>query len=182
MTNIQFLNKLIDKVTFKKVLINKHRQCYLSYGPDEYIWYINKGILLSERNTVDGIRIGTGIYSKGMILGLKSFYGDSNIINCVALTDSECYGFKTKEVVSVLYDDVDMMYHTLQLACQRFDFALNVVEIQSMKTVVERIDFLEKKLRDIANGEFLEISDNIIAEFLGVHPVSVSRARKQKFK
>lgn len=182
MNDEEFKSCIVSELKFKRVFFKTRTQILLPFGPHDYIWYLNSGIILSERLTSDGALLGTGIYGPGMLLGVTGLNGESDVINCKTVSDTELYRFRTDDMMQLFGDFPEIMLYVLRLVGRRFKFALDLVENSTIHTVNERVEFFENRLREIAGDEPVDISDGLVAEFLGIHPVSVSRARKHNLK
>lgn len=169
---------LKNTLPVKTVTLKRNSTFVLTYGPEDVLWGIDEGVIITEKNNSNGSLLGTGIYSKGMFIGVTAFNNDEGIITCRAIKRSTLTRFKTKEVVELLKRRPDLMLLMLKFLADRFRFFVNFLEMNSLHSTDERVEYFEKMLSQFNDTDILNISDTIIAEYLGMHPISVSRARK----
>jgi hypothetical protein len=140
------------------------------------MWVVEQGVIISERNSNGGSLIGTGIYSKGMIIGISGLNDINGIVMCKPLQNAVLLGYCQKDVLDLLSTNGDAAIFLLQFACARFYFLLHSLELNSLHDIDERIDELE----NILSGLKQNVPDTVLAEYLGIHPASIGRARKNK--
>ena len=179
MGDIALFETLKNSLNVKKLNLKRNTNFVVPFGPDDVIWGIDEGIILTERNNNNGTLLGTGIYSRGMLLGITALNGDEGIITCRAIKHSTLIRFKTNDVVDLLKSKPELMMQMIKFLAGRFRFMMNYLEMNSLHNTDERIEYFENMLSKFDDRELLNISDAIIAEYLGMHPISVSRARKQ---
>ena len=59
---------------------------------------------------------------------------------------------------------------------------MNSLEMNSLRSVPERIEYFERMLLLYDDPDLLDYGDNVIAEYLGIHPASISRARRKMYQ
>lgn len=179
MDELALFEILKNSLPIKKLNIKCNANFVVPFGPEDVIWGIDEGIIITEKNNNDGTLLGTGIYSKGMLLGVTAFNGDEGIITCRAIKQSTLIRFKTNDVLNLLKSKPELMMQMIKFLAGRFRFMMNYLEMNSLHNTDERIEYFENMLSKFDDPELMNISDTVIAEYLGMHPISVSRARKQ---
>ena len=178
----EFQRRLDARLKDKKIVFKAHQRYVLSYGADSLIWYVKEGVILPERNNADGSVIGTGIYGPGSLMGITAFNGDDGFISCIPLKDSVVIGYRWKELNQLILQDTEAHYYITKCLAKRFRLLMNMLELNCMHEVSARIKGFEALLSEFNDPEILNISDAIVAEFIGVHPSSVSRARSKEYR
>lgn len=168
-----------SSLPIKKLVLKRNASFILTFGYDDVIWGVEDGVILAEKNNNNGTLLGTGIYSRGMLLGVTSLNGDEGIITCRAIKKTTLIRFKTTDVIKLLKKKPELMMDMIKFLAGRFRFMMDYLEINSLHNTDERIEYFENMLSKFGDPELMNISDTVIAEYLGMHPISVSRARKQ---
>lgn len=182
MTDTEFIERLNKKLESRVLKLVKNVCYVLSYGPNDVLWLVQDGVLITERNNSDGTLIGTGVYGPGMIVGVTALNDESGMITCKPMKDTYIAGYKTKELLELMKEDQEITMYLVRFLCGRFRFMMNSLEMNSVRSVQERIEFFEKLIKDHDDGELVSFNDSVVAEYLGIHPVSISRARKQMYE
>lgn len=180
MTAEDFLRLLRDRLDGKTLRMKEKREYVLYYGRDE-IWVVANGVFISERNNDDGTQIGSGIYTKGSILGLNALQGNRGMVSCIALMESTVIGYRTSELLSLMRENFDVHMYITSYSIQRMMFLMKSLEMNSLRTVEEKIDYFDELLNRCCQPYPPNISDSTRAQFLGVNPTSISRARSKKY-
>ena len=181
MTDSEFTKYLGDKLDGKILKQNKNVCYVLSFGADDAMWLLQRGVIITEHNNSDGTQIGTGVYGPGMMIGVTAVNGESGIVNCKPLKDAVVVGYRTKDILKLMNENQEITMYLLKFMCGRFRFLMRSLEMNSLRSISERIHFFEKLIKDFGDEELMDFSDNVIAEYLGIHPASISRARKQEY-
>ena len=179
MNNQQFIDILSTKLEGRLLKLTKHMFYVLAYGADDVIWLITDGVVLAERNNADGTQIGCGIYGPGMLAGITALNGESGVFTCKPLKDTTVQAYRTKELIDLMQSDSELMMYIIQFLCGRFRFMMNSLEMNSLRSVPERIEYFERMLLLYDDPNLLDYGDNVVAEYLGIHPASISRARRK---
>jgi hypothetical protein len=172
----EFAALLKSKLSYKRVDCIKHTVYAIPYGFYDCMWVVDQGVIISERNSSEGSLIGTGIYSKDMIIGISGLNDINGIVMCRPLQNTVLLGYCPKDVLDLLSANVDAAISILHFACARFYFLLHSLELNSLHNIDERIDELE----NILNGLKQSVPDTVMAEYFGIHPASIGRARKSR--
>lgn len=179
MTDSEFVKRLDTALEGRTLKLVKNIFYVLSYGKDDVLWVVTDGVMITERNNSDGTQIGSGIYGPSMIIGITALNGESGIVTCKPLKDTKVVGYSTKELLKLMNEDGEVMMHIVKFLCGRFRFMMNSLEMNSLRSVPERIKYFETLVKAFNDDELLGFGDNTVAEYLGIHPASISRARKQ---
>lgn len=182
MESQEFIASLKRSLKSKVLSLNKNMVYLIPFSSSDTIWLIEEGRLITERIDKDGNLIGTGVYKGGMLLGVYALIGGENVVTVKPLKKSRLLGFKTQELIQLLRKDQDLLFYVMSFLCERFRFMMNSLEMASLRNVEDRVTFFEDVLAEFNDPELFDISDAAIAEYLGIHPVSVCRARRKKGK
>jgi len=182
MDNKEFMAVLEQKLKGRKLKLDTNNYYVLAHGADDVIWLIKDGIIITERNNSDGTKIGCGVYAPGMLAGITALNGESGVITCKPLKDTVVIGYRTKAFVELMESDIEITRYIIRFLCGRFRFIMNSLEMNSIRSVGERIEFFENTLRSFNDPDIFSFGDSTIAEYLGIHPASISRARRQTYK
>ena len=172
----ELTEKFKSTLSYKCVSCTPNTVYAIPYGYDSYMWVVDEGILINERNSRDGALIGTGIYASDMILGISSLDNKSGMIMCRPLQHSVLLQYSTKDIMNLLSMDVEATNCVLRFACSRFYFMLHTLEFNTLHSVDERVGELEKILSSVNQN----VPDTVLAEYLGICPASIGRARKNR--
>lgn len=181
MTNLEFVKRLEKECGGNVLKLTKHIFYVLSYGASDRLWLVIDGVIITERNNSDGTQIGCGVYGPGMLVGITALNNESGVITCKPLKDTTVMGIRTKDLLQLMREDHEISMYVVQFLCNRFRFMMNSLEMNSVRSVQERISYFEKMIQSFDDPELFDFGDNVVAEYLGIHPASISRARKQMY-
>lgn len=182
MNAAEFVDFIKENFEYKLLKAKKNDSYVLAYGASDVIWIVENGVIIPQRNNKDGTLLGTGIYNDGMILGITALNGENGIITCRALKDSTVMCVPTSDVISLMKSNPDVNEYIVGFLCNRFRFMMNLMEMNALHAVSERVQFFDDLLLSFNDPSLRNIEDKIISEFLGIHPASVSRARSEIYK
>jgi CRP-like cAMP-binding protein len=177
--NQKFAEYLKTNFPFKTIKCKRNTLCALAFGSDSYIWLVDQGFFLSFLISDEGILLGTGIFKTGDIIGLTSFNGDNRILMIRSILEGQLLGYQTEKVLSYLRTDNDALSNLLKYASGRLRLLMNQLETDMLESPENRIVTFERNLAELSADKPITINDNVLASYLGMHPASVSRARKR---
>ena len=178
----EFKKKLDASIRGVILKLKKHQRYMISFGGDGMIWYIQEGIVLAEKVNADGTFLGTGLCKPGELLGVTSYNKDNGIISCIPLKESTLVGYNFNSFRDLIRKDCDAHDYVTEYLARRFRFMMNMLELNSLHEVSARIKYFEGMLMKLNDPEIMNINDTIVAEFIGAHPSSVSRARSKEYR
>ncbi len=171
-----FLNKNLKSRT---LMCKKGDTYALNYVAAGMVWMVESGIIITEQYSDDGREIGTGIYSDGMLLGISSIVDDSRCVMCRIVKDTVLIGYQTKEFCKLLEENSEACFYALKFACSRYKFAIDTVRLNALDNINTKIEKFNNMLSSNENLKNIDLPDNVIAGYLGIHPSSISRAKKK---
>ena len=178
MAKFNFADFFRDNLKSQTLMCKKGNTYALEYGATGVMWMIESGVLITVQNESSGKEIGTGLYSTGMMLGIISFTGIDSCVICKMITDVELRGYRTKDIEALLKANPDACYHAFQFACSRFKYVMDNLRVNALDSVSERIEKFEAIINGTEELSNIDLPESVIANYLGIHPSSMSRARK----
>lgn len=179
LSNEEFCNKLLAALPSQTLELKRKKFHNLSLGPDNYIWIVTDGLIMTVRSAEDGRFKGNGLYGANTILGMSGFYGVNKDVTSFTLSKTTLRYISTKLVIKLLQNDVEMCYAAMVYSCQLFGRVMDELEAATLLSLEEQILSFENSLKAMDLPEDLSVTETCIAMAIGAHPVSVSRARKR---
>ena len=179
LSNEEFCHKLLAALPSQTLELKRKKFHNLSFGPDNYIWIVTDGLVMTVRSAEDGRFKGNGLYGANTILGLSGFYGVNKDVTCFTLSKTTLRYVPTKLVIKLLQSDVELCYAAMVYSCQLFGRVMDELEVATLLSLEEQITSFEKTLGQMDLPDDLSVTETCIAIAIGAHPVSVSRARKR---
>lgn len=179
MEKFDFARFLSDNLKSRTLNCKQGSTYALEYGSAGMVWMVKSGVLITVQNEESGKEIGTGVYNEGMLLGIVSFTGIDRCVICKMITDVELCGYQAKDVEALLKSNPEACYYAFQFACTRFKYVMDNLRINALDSITERIEKFENMLSSTEELKSVVLPDNVIATYLGIHPSSMSRARKK---
>ncbi len=165
------------KTAFSSRKVNKKTLLVKSGQICKEIYFINKGLLRLFYDKED-LEITAFIFKEGLFAtSYDSFLKQSpGIQNLEAIDDSELLVISFDEL-NKLYEEIPAMHiFTRKMAEQRFINAQNILSSFILDSPETRYYKFEKEHPDL----LLRVPHHLIASFLGITPVSMSRIRARK--
>lgn len=165
------------KTAFSSRKVNKKTLLVKSGQICKEIYFINKGLLRLFYDKED-LEITAFIFKEGLFAtSYDSFLKQSpGIQNLEAIEDSELLVISFDEL-NKLYEEIPAMHiFTRKMAEQRFINAQNILSSFILDSPETRYYKFEKEHPDL----LLRVPHHLIASFLGITPVSMSRIRARK--
>lgn len=165
------------KTAFSSRKVNKKTLLVKSGQICKEIYFINKGLLRLFYDK-DDLEITAFIFKEGLFAtSYDSFLKQSpGIQNLEAIEDSELLVISFDEL-NKLYEEIPAMHiFTRKMAEQRFINAQNILSSFILDSPETRYYKFEKEHPDL----LLRVPHHLIASFLGITPVSMSRIRARK--
>ncbi len=165
------------KTAFSSRKVNKKALLVKSGQICKEIYFINKGLLRLFYDKED-LEITAFIFKEGLFAtSYDSFLKQGpGIQNLEAIEDSELLVISFDEL-NKLYEEIPAMHiFTRKMAEQRFINAQNILSSFILDSPETRYYKFEKEHPDL----LLRVPHHLIASFLGITPVSMSRIRARK--
>jgi CRP-like cAMP-binding protein len=140
---------------------------------------VEKGVIMSMISGDNGMAIGNALFKSNDIIGISAFNDENRTVMCRPLTDAVLRRFSCQEVEENLLSNIDVYHYMLAYNSKRFVRVMTVLESHLFKSIEERICDFEATIADIQDEGEILVSDATMAMYLGIHPVSISRARKR---
>lgn len=167
--------KIEPHLLFREVPAN---YCLLNHGDiSREVYFINKGCMRFYYLTDEGKDVTGFIYLENQFAGSHTSFVNQVPSNQVLETIEACELLVLSyESINRLYDEVPLFnIMTRKLYEERFSFAQAVLSTYILDKPEERY----LRLLETRPELFLRVPQHILASFLGITPVSLSRIRKR---
>jgi len=185
MDNQEFKKRVLEALPYEVMDVEKKAFFTLSYGQGGYVWFVEKGLLMSLRNTSKDRYKGIGLYDINSILGVGGFNSPKRDMPCFALAQSRLCYVQVNDFQKLMSENLDLCFFMMNYISETLLKTFRNLEISSLGTLEEQIIAFEKSLGDMVLPEDANISELVLSMAVGAHPVSVCRVRKrlrQKYK
>ena len=177
----------MDKTAFAEWICNNNEgeelhcrkgQVYvLSCGTKTYTWLIKEGVLFTtmQANYTEE-ELANSIWRKD---DLVHSLDDDIMLPFHALTDCTIIRYSSEELNSQIRQDADLSWHLAEHYHDQFTYTLSNYRHAALDSSEARLAKLEERFASIEELEGERMSDAVLALFMGMHRVSVSRIRKK---
>lgn len=175
----EFKKQVLREIPFQILEIKKKQFYTLSFGADGYLWFVQKGLLMTARNTKEGRVKGIGLYDINSMIGVGGIHSPRRDIVCYALGSSTLHYVPTKLFDNLMQRSPDLCYYMMCYISSNLLEVFNDLEVSVLGTLEEQIVAYEEYISGKILPEDVTISEISLAMAIGAHPGSISRARRR---
>ena len=179
MNDDTFVRQLLEALPSQPLVLKRKKFHTFRFGPQHHVWIVTDGLLMSVRSAEDGRYKGTGLFGANSLLGLSGFYGEDKEVVCFTLSTTTLRSIPTSLLNELLKSNAGLCHQLMLYSCRMFTRVMDELEVSTLRTLEEQISSFEHNLREMDLPEDLSVTETCIAMAIGVHPVSISRARKR---
>lgn len=177
MNQVQFLEWAIENNAGTEFRFKKDQVIVLSCGTKTYTWFVLEGVMFTamQSKLSEGELANTIWRKNSMVHSLD----DDIMLPAHALTDCTLLRFSSEEINAKIKESPELAWYLAEYYHTQFTRTLSNFKHSALDTSEARLAYLEKQLSSIEELEGERVSDAVLALFMGMHRVSVSRIRKK---